>query len=395
MSHLKCISPSSQSVASNRSLSKVENQLTLSTSNLDVKASKPIALEEDVYTSAIDHIIERDFFPDLRLLRERQREVISLSPSASPSTILGETKSALSNVTLDCGLDDFFKKYTSEDNASFTDIIAKANAERKEKYNWLYQQGLSRSKAVGAAKDLPAIPDTNSASHETSMVLVPSKESLEIPTETENPRQKHTTQTWTFEPKNSLMYFPDGCYTTLGLTEAYKRGRPKAIVHENTRLTGFTHETAPSTPTTLFSLNTSQAKKYDLVESTPAPNPSALGNDNPMTWGFLESTPIAISGDATPGPSFKLPEPKPRELLGLKLSEKARIAIRNRQLAKTPYQRTSPASPGTCLSPAGRRLLENSQRFRSPLIPSGDQQLRDAYGAKGMHFCLLEFCGTV
>ncbi|KAJ9088434.1 hypothetical protein DSO57_1023129 [Entomophthora muscae] len=374
-----------QKIQNSSSISKVESQL-VSTSGAKqfTKATKPVALEEDVYTSAIDQIIERDFFPDLLFLRERQKEVISLSPSATPSNVLEKRNTALAGVNIDCGLDRFFQKYTSEDNASFSEILEKTNAERKERYHWLYKEGLSRSKNIEAPKPQQAITGGTINSEETGLVKLSVKENLEIPTETENPREKQTTQTWTYEPKNSLMYFPEGCYSTLELTEAYKRGQPKSISHENTRLKGFSFDTAPSTPTTISSVNTGQPKKYDLVDSTPAPDPSALGGDNPMTWGFLESTPIALSGNSTPGPSFKLPEPKQRELIGLKLSEKARISIRNRQLAKTPYQRSNAASPGTCLSPAGRRLLESSQRIRSPLIPSGDRQLRDAYGAKGL-----------
>lgn len=47
-----------------------------------------------------------------------------------------------------------------------------------------------------------------------------------------------------------------------------------------------------------------------------------------MTWGTIEGTPFRldvgnISMDSTPGPTFKIPEPKKREVLALKLAEKA------------------------------------------------------------------------
>lgn len=228
-------------------VSKVETQLISTSGTRPVKkVSKPIALEEDVYTTAIDHIIERDFFPDLHFLRERQKEVISLSPSSTPITVSREANNTLVEVNTDCGLDTFFQKYTSEDNASFSEILEKTNAERKERYHWLYKEGLSRPKSIEAPK-VQSISGNPATSGETGLIKLPAKVSLEIPTETEHPREKQTTQTWTYEPKNSLMYYPEGCYSTLELTEAYKRGQPKAISHENTRLKGFSvnHSSIP------------------------------------------------------------------------------------------------------------------------------------------------------
>ena len=47
-----------------------------------------------------------------------------------------------------------------------------------------------------------------------------------------------------------------------------------------------------------------------------------------MTWGTIEGTPFRLDAgdvavDSTPGPTFKIPEPKKREVLALKLAEKA------------------------------------------------------------------------
>ena len=46
-----------------------------------------------------------------------------------------------------------------------------------------------------------------------------------------------------------------------------------------------------------------------------------------MTWGSIEGTPFRLDGGdtpitGTPGPSFKMPEPKKRDQLGLALAEK-------------------------------------------------------------------------
>ena len=47
-----------------------------------------------------------------------------------------------------------------------------------------------------------------------------------------------------------------------------------------------------------------------------------------MTWGTIEGTPFRLDAgdvtvDSTPGPTFKIPEPKQREVLAHKLAEKA------------------------------------------------------------------------
>jgi protein DGCR14 len=46
-----------------------------------------------------------------------------------------------------------------------------------------------------------------------------------------------------------------------------------------------------------------------------------------MTWGTIDGTPFRLDGSdtpklATPGPVFRMPEPKKREQLGLALAEK-------------------------------------------------------------------------
>lgn len=346
-----------------------------------IRKSKPAVLDEETYTSAIDHIIERDFFPDLRFLRERQKEIISLSSPQSTLSSKSKIDSKVEELNLEGGLDDFFKRYTSEDNDSFSELLEKFNSKRKEKMSWLYDEKLSRPKLIENS-------NTQTSNNSQALVKLDDKSSTETPAKNhENteglPRLSKTIQTWNYTPKNSLMYHPDGCYSSLEASESYLRGEPKSISHENTRLKGFNFLSTPSTPSTIST--SSGPVKYDLVESTPCPDPSALEGENPMTWGFLDSTPVVLSGASTPGPSFKLPEPKQRELIGIKLSDKARQSLRNRQ-AKSPYLRNkfaSVQSPNSCLSPAARRLLENTQKSRSPLVNGGDRQLREAYSKKG------------
>jgi protein DGCR14 len=80
---------------------------------------------------------------------------------------------------------------------------------------------------------------------------------------------------------------------------------------------------------------------YNLVDATPSLSPTRMGTPQ-MTWGSIEGTPMLISGNATPGPQFSLPQISKREQLGMKLSEKASKAYRKKTSER---QRTSAMTP--------------------------------------------------
>lgn len=51
-----------------------------------------------------------------------------------------EDETAQDTIDTSLSLDQFQMRYTSEDNASFNEIIEKINSQKKEKYKWLYDQ---------------------------------------------------------------------------------------------------------------------------------------------------------------------------------------------------------------------------------------------------------------
>ena len=167
------------------------------------KKSSQVPLDEDTYVAAIEKIIERDFFPDIPKLqnrlewleavrsgdpivirdaqlniiqrrRDKAREqgerdgtpatviadtpnsmisglaspAVSLRSAASPSMSMLFPPSSSSLLASENGtpvetnlkLDEFLKKYTSEDNASFSKIIEKVNKQRKQKYEYLSEK---------------------------------------------------------------------------------------------------------------------------------------------------------------------------------------------------------------------------------------------------------------
>ncbi|KAJ2850670.1 hypothetical protein IWW36_001714 [Coemansia brasiliensis] len=87
------------------------------------KKPKVAVLEEDEFRATIDQIIERDFFPDIRKLRVEKRELVGSSIEADD---LPEPASKQS-------LDGFLSTHTSEDNASFSKLLAAENKRRQER----------------------------------------------------------------------------------------------------------------------------------------------------------------------------------------------------------------------------------------------------------------------
>ncbi|PFH54584.1 hypothetical protein AMATHDRAFT_134745 [Amanita thiersii Skay4041] len=139
-----------------------------------------VVLEEDDYTTALSHIIARDFFPSLvhldatnnyldaldtrdphlihasvRKLEEvgstplSSRRMPNQTPSQTPfgygpadtplRTPRSEAPSKRPKYDTGLSLDEFQAKYTSEDNSSFTQILDEENKKRKELYGWAWE----------------------------------------------------------------------------------------------------------------------------------------------------------------------------------------------------------------------------------------------------------------
>lgn len=127
---------------------------------------KKKVLEEDDYVNGMATIIERDFFPDseklkshLDLLDSAERRNIAMNKiwnqiiqeqnnfGATPlrnEEFYDDKVSAVddNNEKLDLSyvtLDQFTRRYTSEDNESFEEIQKKDMEERKRKFHWMYE----------------------------------------------------------------------------------------------------------------------------------------------------------------------------------------------------------------------------------------------------------------
>ncbi|KAI8373803.1 nuclear protein Es2-domain-containing protein [Blakeslea trispora] len=333
----------------------------------------PVVLDEDTYTEAISLIIERDFFPHLAKLRAQQN-YLEAQKNGSFSDLQDATK-ALHNpdaaptrshntqavnfylehepiiekrVNLNLSLDQFQTLYTSEDNASFTDLLEKANIKIKEQHKWFFDRE--------SKQPLRLTMDSG-------------------PTGLIEGQSKYTA-------KNALMYFPQGkSESWINPTEG--RGKPKSIEYHNTHIqasdksSNQKNNTIPSkTPIRDLSLlgwnqinglsgdaDTSDHTKirgYSLVDATPTLSPTRMGTPE-MTWGAIEGTPLMIDqGSRTPG--YSLPKISRREELGMQLSEKASKAYRKKTNERQRSVQGTPRIGAGLMSPAAQHLLRKSQK---------------------------------
>lgn len=438
------------------------------------RKNSQVPLDEDTYVAAIEKIIERDFFPDIpklrnrlewleavrsgdpmvirdaqmniiRRRREKAREdgerdgtpatnipdtpasmisglaspAVSLRSAASPSLFPPAAAAARdreNGIPIDTNLklDDFLRKYTSEDNASFSKILDKANKQRKEKYEFLSEKGLvDPNLRIEDAND--RVTDGFGTSNQPFATL----------------------ETWKYRPKNLLMY-DSAEREDAPLTQAEKEelveGPPKAIAMRNTRFHGKMFDSKVREEDTVAILYTPVAggspqawpfaqrdaerarKRYDLEDlrrtpqaldsqakggghpgagysyvATPSPAPGV--EESPfMTWGEIEGTPLRLETEDTPvgiggngeGPHFKIPAPPTRDARAHALSRDAARSLREKAKFHAPRFSPSPArgsggaSPIPGLSAAAQKFVNKAMAKSSSSV---DARLRASYGA--------------
>ncbi|KAK4796239.1 hypothetical protein SAY86_028565 [Trapa natans] len=425
---------------------------------------RPLVLDEDTYVAAIEKIIERDFFPDISKLRDRLdwleairtgdpiqirdaqlkiaerrgKRLNSSNPDGktqtpgstfarnftplddefsarTPHTVDGSNTEGLytedpaagdDGVDDSLSLDEFFRRYTSEDNDSFSKILDKVNKRKKMKYEYLTMGQEEESiKSIEDVK-MKRITDGYGTSNQPPSTL----------------------DGWKYTPKNLLMYHPaDSGEAPLTEEEMAVRisGLTKEINRSNTRFHGKIMDSRPREDGTVEVLYTPVAgatpvpshrvgdrlKRYDLeelrktpdsfyVESkksengysfvrTPSPMPGV--DESPfITWGEIEGTPLRLEPEDTPidiggsgeGPQFKIPLPPARDVMAHSLSREAARKLRQRSKMFQKPPLPSPARGGSAspnvrtLSPAAQKFVRNAISRSSSSV---DESLRASY----------------
>ncbi|KAI9524513.1 splicing factor ESS-2 homolog [Gymnodraco acuticeps] len=401
----------------------------------DKEKTRRKVLDEDNYIESLEKIIQRDFFPDVTKLQAqreyleaeetgdlvRMREISirygssltkstprSSAPYVTPASFEtpvggpGSPSSTLGGKGFDgeskCGdkeekelpcLDRFLAKNTSEDNASFEQIMDLAEDKNRLRHSWLYEAETEYKERHEQNLALPSVE----------------KGALEC--------VKAGLETWEYKAKNALMYYPEGVKDD---DDQFKK--PREVIHKNTRFVGdpFSKALNKSQIQQAAALN-AQFKQgkvgpdgKELIphesptvngygfESMPSPAPG--GAESPlMTWGEIESTPFRLDGSDSPyvernhGPSFKIPEPGRRERLGIKMANEA--AAKNRAKKQEAWRKVTenlasltPKGLSPALTPALQRLVNRTSSKYT------DKALRASYTPSPSHgVCKSPFGG--
>jgi len=213
--------------------------------------------------------------------------------------------------------------HTSEDNASFQEILAKDRLKLKKTYWWLTEKDLQGTKML-----IKGCGDGTSTGR---------------------------VKFWNYTNKNALMYNPEGLPPK---PKNFKE--PKKTVASNTRFPGtiktqIMQDVAESMRTPMIrhpstmvgsSSSTPMVKGYKLMR-TPSPSPNQAGNASPIiTWGNIASTPMHLreedpidkfEGEIRQKQSeFRVPDMPLREQIGLRLVDKHKERRLKRKHMQTP-----------------------------------------------------------
>ncbi|KAL7276884.1 hypothetical protein RUND412_000124 [Rhizina undulata] len=414
----------------------------------------PKVLDEDTYTEALSEIIARDFFPGLletkhqeeylaaldshnatwiaeagRKLTEvmttphRRRGVDLVTPtprafrlSSTPHT--GDLSNPMAPPEPEkkapyekhLSLDAFQAKYTSEDNASFNEILDHQNQKRRDNHAFLWNGNKipgflqkAEQKRIKAQEEAKARGED-----QKSIAWVDDRKAMP--------------NTWKYEPRNGLMFTPDDSPPPPPPPKDGKDLPPKGITHANTRMPP-PPILAPASPSfsavrdaiagnprplpseiSFGASETPRVNGYSFVADAPSPSPSELGAP-PLTWGSIASL-SSLSSDpssnAAPAPSpFKLAATPRRELLHHKMVDKVaknkRVSNPLLSAAKTPGA-TPKMTPGAAAkgerfgtparTPAGQRLWSSLVRRKEGIFDAagGTGQKGGGNGGRGFRW---------
>ncbi|XP_076106324.1 splicing factor ESS-2 homolog isoform X1 [Mytilus galloprovincialis] len=395
-------------------------------------------LDEETYTKDLEDIIVRDFYPELPTLQEKTeyyealksndlgklRELqLKYGTEGRPSSVYNtpatfetpepesrkdspklhskqdhvekkkeETSKDSKSGTKKLSLDQYLAKNTSEDNASFTEILEETQQKHRDKHAWLFESEKSRTEEEKEHLALPSVEQQAAIEGNHDII-----------------------NSWKYKTRNALMYVPDGAEFSNEELVDMKKKKPRKIVHDNTRFQinpwnrNKSREMMKQAASAKAMANcgkighdgkeilpseSPQINGYGFV-GTPSPAPGV--DESPlMTWGEIEGTPFRLDPadaiSATPGPTFKIPDVPRRDEIALELAEKASKAHRDKKEKAIKSVQARFSSPAArfgmsttdrvaSMSPAAQKLVNSRFRIRT----NTDKALRDSYSPSPIH----------
>ncbi|ORZ41314.1 nuclear protein Es2-domain-containing protein [Catenaria anguillulae PL171] len=403
-----------------------------------------VPLDEDEYTAALSRIIKRDFFPDLDRLRAEAHfldaldshdpALIALAKDRLDATSAPSAAIESQSQSRPQALDQFLEKFTSEDNASFAELLADHNArvrQRALKYfpppdhhgpQLLLEASATATAAPVSpdkspprllqAADAPSVSSTStdlvaSSSRQvtTSVTTGPARPPIHlIPLHDLLPNADHrpsgSVPTWAYKPHNALMFPP-----TSTVTQPVRRRGTTNLAgtrfHTPSPLTQLTDSIASASASTtrmtapaLSAPTTTAAPSdtpYSLVSMTPRPHGDVASMPPAFTWGAIDATPVAVRDTPsrnddhqaddhllTPG-RYRIPDTPARDMLAMRMA--ASSSSSKSGASATP--RTSGAASGLTPRAMGTAVAKGDVA-RKLLSRAGgiDSMLRHSYSGK-------------
>ncbi|KAK9459081.1 nuclear protein Es2-domain-containing protein [Lipomyces oligophaga] len=352
-----------------------------------------ISLDEDEYVGSISRIIERDYFPDLVILRcqnmylqavkegdderaaqlarklhrlnepegrlradtplvDEQNENSEISTDTDNEDEVDEVDETEAETHSHCvntnvNLDKFQAKYTSEDNESFNKILDHRNQLNREKHAWLW----SGNKIPGQATiDYVLQQSQQSQPHPPSNDLILASDVMQD-TRMGKPDSRVS------KPRNELMFNPESGH----LSDSSKQGYAAKQVHRsNTRFLQSPNE-------------------FEFSDDKSEFSSTSTNIHSPMVAGFSFVSP----GTPQVKNNFRISETPKREELHRKLLSERRPSSNTlshshrtlRRLASisknTPQFASGPSDlRARMLTPAGKRLLSSISSWKKSTASS-------------------------
>jgi protein DGCR14 len=284
-------------------------------------------LPEETYVAGLQKIIERDYFPDLPVLRAKHefeaavskgdiiaarkaqaslQRVLRASPKhnghaaggASPGAFSATSSNSNSSrqsddITTGHTVTSFTDTYTSEDTMSSSKLLLKAEQLHSKRLAWHDEKTAQHTKKQALLMDDPQL------ARESAVVV-----------------------TWVAPEKNNTLFtVPSGDEVLAPHAKSHMFGQ-KGIQKSATRIDPSLLQldaparVRPSIEFDLDRLRSSQPRGVGAVAesprvggfafvATPSPMPG-VDADPVMTWGDIAATPQIIHSDRTPGPAFKI-----------------------------------------------------------------------------------------